>query len=159
VRSGLRLGGWPGLVAVAGTVVALDQGVKAIVRSSLDPGETVDLILGFDLVRTTNRGLAFGVLSDGEGVVLAVTLGVLALLLAWFAIDRDRAGLWLPAGLLVGGALGNLADRIRDDAVTDFLDPPAWPAFNLADVAITVGALMLVLVALATREEPDESAP
>jgi signal peptidase II len=56
--------------------------------------------------------------------------------------------MWLAVGLLAGGALGNLADRVRADAVTDYLDPPLWPAFNLADVAITVGALALVLASL-----------
>ena len=54
--------------------------------------------------------------------------------------------IWLPAGLLIGGALGNLADRVRDGAVTDFIDLPVWPTFNLADVAIVVGVVLLVLL-------------
>ena len=69
----------------------------------------------------------------------------------WFALDPARPGLWLAVGLLAGGALGNLADRVRADAVTDFIDPPLWPTFNLADVAITLGALALVLVSLDRR--------
>jgi signal peptidase II len=142
------LDGWRGFLIAAGAVVAFDQVAKAIVRASIDPGEEISLILGFELTNTSNRGLAFGVLSDGEGLVLAVTVAALVLLLAWFALDSRRAGLWLAIGLLVGGALGNLADRVRDDAVTDFFDPPLWPAFNLADVAITLGALTLILSAL-----------
>ena len=80
--------------------------------------------------------------------MLAVTIVALALVLVWFAVDPARPGLWLAVGLLAGGALGNLADRVRADAVTDFIDPPLWPTFNLADVAITLGAVALVLVSL-----------
>jgi lipoprotein signal peptidase len=64
---------------------------------------------------------------------------------------------WLPAGLLVGGALGNLADRVRDEAVTDWIDFPAWPTFNLADVAIVVGVISLVLLPeFRARTEQDD---
>ena len=77
-----------------------------------------------------------------------MTIAALALVLAWFAIDPRRPGLALSVGLLAGGALGNLADRVRASAVTDFIDLPLWPAFNLADVAITLGALGLVLTTL-----------
>jgi signal peptidase II len=66
----------------------------------------------------------------------------------WFALDPLRPGLWLAVGLLAGGAFGNLADRVRTDAVTDFINPPFWPTFNLADVAITLGAIALVVVSL-----------
>ena len=59
--------------------------------------------------------------------------------------------LWLGVGLLAGGAIGNLVDRIRDGAVTDFIDPPLWPAFNLADVAITAGVVVIALTALRDR--------
>jgi signal peptidase II len=128
--------------------VALDQGLKAIAESSIEPAERVSLGLGFHLTNVANRGLAFGVLGDGEGLVLAVTIAALGLVLAWFALDPGRPWMWLAVGLLAGGALGNLADRVRADAVTDYLDPPLWPAFNLADVAITVGALTLVLASM-----------
>jgi signal peptidase II len=137
------------MVAVCGLVVGLDQATKGAVVESLDLGERVHLVLGFDLAHVTNRGIAFGLLDDGRGLVLAVTAVALGLIVAWFASDPARPGLWLGVGLLTGGALGNLADRIRADAVTDFLDPPLWPAFNLADVAITAGVAVVVLAALA----------
>jgi signal peptidase II len=76
----------------------------------------------------------------------------LTLLLSWFARDPARPGLWPAVGLLAGGALGNLADRVRDGAVIDFLDPPNWPAFNLADVAITFGVALLLLAYWRTAE-------
>jgi signal peptidase II len=138
------------MLAVAGLVVAIDQTTKAAVVSGLRVGEQVDLLFGFHLTRVANNGVAFGLLEHaGDTVVLAVTLGALALVIGWFAGDPARPGLWLGVGLLAGGALGNLADRIRDGAVTDFIDPPLWPSFNVADVAITLGVVVLVLSAFA----------
>src|SRR5581483_11141544 len=94
-----------------------------------------------------------GALGGGGGVVLAVTLVALAAVAIWFAREPARPYLWLGAGLLAGGAIGNLADRIRLGSVTDYLDPPLWPAFNLADATITAGAIVLVLVSLSPRPE------
>jgi signal peptidase II len=78
--------------------------------------------------------------------VLAFTLIALAILLSYFVRHPDRRGLWVPTGLLVGGALGNLIDRLANGAVTDFIKLPAWPAFNVADMAITFGVLALLYV-------------
>jgi lipoprotein signal peptidase len=88
--------------------------------------------------------------------VLAFTLGTLAIVLGYFAAHAGRDLLWVSVGLLMGGALGNLADRIRAGAVIDFLDPPLWPAFNLADVAIVLGvaSLALMIVSPAARDAP-----
>ncbi len=105
-------------------------------------------------MRTENSGVAFGFLGGGGALVVALTLVVLAAVLTWFWRQPDRAGLWLAAGLLAGGAVGNLIDRARMGAVTDFIDPPWWPAFNLADVAITRGGGVLILVSLAPGAEP-----
>ena len=137
------------MLAVAGLVVAADQVVKAIVESSLELGEDRDLVLGFELTRVLNSGVAFGLFSEGsDAAVLAFTGASLALILGWFAFDTTRPGLWLGVGLLAGGALGNLADRILDGAVTDFIDPPIWPAFNVADIAITLGVVVIAFSAL-----------
>ena len=108
----------------------------------------------------TNSGIAFGLFDEGgDALVLAFTVAALALILGWFALrHRPRPWLWLGVGLLSGGALGNLADRIRDGAVTDFLDPPLWPAFNVADVAITVGVVVIALAALAPAPRPSRRA-
>lgn len=148
---------WRRALAVAGVLVALDQIAKQVALSELDSGERVDLILGFDLRIVTNTGIAFGLLGNGQAVVIAVTAAALALIVAYFARSPTRPGLWLAVGLLVGGALGNLADRVRADAVTDFLDPPLWPAFNLADVAITAG--IVLLIALHARPGPADGSP
>ena len=71
--------------------------------------------------------------------------------MTYFALNSTVPFLWLPVGLILGGALGNLADRARDGAVIDFIDPIAWPAFNLADAAIVVGVLGLLYVVEAQR--------
>ena len=141
---------------VCGAVVLLDQISKAIVVSSLAADHSASLGLGFRLTNTANTGLAFGI-GQGAGFVLVVTTVALALVLVWFALDPTRPGLWLAVGLLAGGAIGKLADRVRVDAVTDFIDPPLWPAFNLADVAITLGALGLVLVSLSPTPARDDA--
>jgi signal peptidase II len=145
----VALRSWGRALITCALVVAADQAAKAAVESALSANEVVHLGLGFQLDLTTNRGLAFGFLSGGETTVMVVTVIALVLVLAGFASDPTRPGLWLAVGLLAGGALGNLADRVRVDAVTDFIDPPLWPAFNLADVAITAGAVVLVLVSMA----------
>jgi signal peptidase II len=145
-----RIDAWRRALVVCGAVVLVDQLSKAAVVSSLSVGQSEALALGFRLSNTQNSGLAFGI-GSGYGAVLAVTVVALALVLLWFALDPLRPGLWLAVGLLAGGALGNLADRVRVDAVTDFIDPPLWPTFNLADVAITLGAVALVLVSLETN--------
>ena len=93
-----------------------------------------------------SRFVAFGALKGAGLVVLALTLLALAALLAYFAANATKRMLWLPVGMVVGGALGNLADRARIGAVIDFIDPRFWPAFNLADAAIVLGILGLLYV-------------
>jgi signal peptidase II len=132
--------------AVAAGVLALDQASKAIVRGSISRGERIDVLPGLDLVNTRNTGVAFGFFSGGGTFVAVVAALALAALLAFFATHRGRPLVWLPTGLLIGGAAGNLVDRAREGAVTDFVDLPLWPAFNVADAAITIGVLSLLYV-------------
>ena len=148
---------WLRMLVVGALVIALDQITKGLLRGALEPGEHRDLILGFELSHVTNSGIAFGAFEGAdEGVVLAVTGLALALILGWFAAAGERSGMWLGVGLLVGGAVGNLIDRIRLDGVTDFIDPPMWPSFNVADVAITAGVVVLAFAALAPGERTAE---
>jgi len=141
-----RSGGWARAVATALVVVALDQATKLAVDSSFARGESVNVFFGLDITNTRNRGVAFGAL-EGRGEIVAALIAVaLALLVAWFAVNASRAWLWLPVGMLLGGALGNLIDRAREGAVIDFIDPAFWPAFNLADSSIVIGVLALLYV-------------
>lgn len=136
---------------VVGMTVAVDQATKAIAVASLDRGEEVNVFLGLDMTYVLNDGVAFGALSGG-GVLLVTAISLaLAGLVAYFVFNSNVRFLWLPVGLILGGALGNLADRARQGAVVDFIDPIAWPAFNLADVAIVVGVLGLIYVAEVQR--------
>ena len=143
-----RTEAWAWALALAGALVAVDQLSKQVVASRVAPSEPVDVLFGIELANVRNRGVAFGLLGGGETPVLVITLGVLALLVAYFALNPQRPGLWVATGLIAGGALGNLADRLRMGAVIDFIDPPLWPAFNLADVAIVGGVVLLALIAI-----------
>ena len=132
--------------AVLAVVLALDQLTKHTVAAGIDPGQTRRFLPAIQLVHVRNTGVAFGFFSGGGTLVLVLTLAALALLVGYFFMRPDRPWLWLPTGLLVGGALGNLIDRVASGAVTDFIKLPAWPAFNVGDMAITFGVFALLWV-------------
>jgi signal peptidase II len=135
-------------------VILCDQAAKAAVTEAIAPGDSVTVLPGIELAPTTNRGIAFGLLGGGGNLVLVITIVALVVLVAYFARHLDRPGLWVPVGLLVGGALGNLADRAREGAVIDFIDLPRWPAFNVADIAITAGIVLLLIAMVRSDGEP-----
>jgi len=143
---------WALAGALCGLVFAADQAAKAAVEANLVLGEKVAVLGPLELTLTHNRGIAFG-LAGGGGVALillaAVALAVIAYL---FAANATKPGMWIAIGLLTGGALGNLVDRVRADAVTDYIDVASWPAFNLADVAISGGVVLLLLLYLRDAE-------
>ena len=152
--SGEAARAWRLAGALCGLVVVVDQAVKAAVEAHIVSGQHVDVLAPLGLTLSHNRGVAFGLAGGaGTGLVL-VTVVALAFVGFLFSRDPTRPWMWVAVGLVAGGALGNLADRIRADAVTDYIDLPHWPPFNLADVAIVVGVLLLALVYL---REPDDS--
>jgi signal peptidase II len=110
----------------------------------MHPLETVELVLFFKLQYVRNRGIAFG-LFEGYGsiIVLAVMVIVLLMLIATLFIRKDGDTVW-PLALLLAGSCGNLIDRVWLGSVTDFIRVPYWPAFNLADIFIVLGVLLLV---------------
>jgi signal peptidase II len=135
---------WSLAGVLCGLVFAADQAVKAAIEANLVPGEEVEVLGPLELTLSHNRGVAFGLAGGaGTGLVL-VTLVALAVIGYLFAHNPGRPGMWIAVGLLAGGAIGNLADRVRADAVTDFIAAGSWPPFNLADVSITLGVLLLV---------------
>jgi signal peptidase II len=138
---------WFRVAAVAVVVVAVDQLSKRAVEQSITPGEERKLLPGIELVHTRNHGVAFGFLPGSHvGVTILIAVALLALLV-YFARNRAQQLIWLPTGMLVGGAFGNVIDRVRGGAVTDFIKLPlGWPPFNLADMSITLGILALFLV-------------
>jgi signal peptidase II len=137
---------WLRAGAVLVVVLAADQVVKALVNHGLALGEQRDLFAGIKLINTRNSGVAFGQLQNGGALVSVVIAVALGALLVYFARNAARPLIWLPTGMLVGGALGNIVDRVREGAVVDFLKLPHWPAFNVADSSITVGVLILLVV-------------
>jgi signal peptidase II len=132
--------------AVAVVVIVVDQVTKALVRGGLNAGERRELLPFLDLVNVRNSGVAFGFMAGGGALLVVGTALALLALLAFFLTHSGRPLVWLPTGLLLGGAAGNLIDRAREGSVTDFIKFPHFPAFNAADTAITLGVVALVLV-------------
>ncbi|MEA2216560.1 MAG: signal peptidase [Solirubrobacteraceae bacterium] len=138
---------WLSAAGVAALVAAADQLTKSAVRSSITPGEEHRFLPGVQLVNTRNHGVAFGFLPGSDvGVTILIAVALLVLL-AYFAKHLTRPLIWLPTGMLIGGAIGNVVDRLRGGSVTDFVKLPlGWPPFNLADASITIGILALFVV-------------
>ena len=137
---------WLRALAVTAVVVVLDQATKGLVRSSVEMGDRDGILPGVEIVHVRNEGVAFSRFSGGGTIVTVIVAAALVALLAYFVTHLHKPLVWLPTGMLLGGALGNIIDRVRDGAVTDFIKLPAWPAFNMADVSITFGVIVLLYV-------------
>lgn len=143
----------------AAGVLAVDQASKAMVVAWTDPGRDLTLIPHVLVVRqTSNTGAAFGILSGRNSLVFLIAAVIIALTIAWFAVFRKRNSpvTFVGLGLILGGALGNnLIDRLARGRVIDFFDLGWWPVFNVADVAIVVGVVVLLAVSVVEmrREE------
>lgn len=143
--------------AICVVVVITDQIAKAVIEHNIVLGEKVDLLGPLELTLSHNEGVAFGLAGGSGAPLVVVTLVALAVVLYLFSRNPTRPGMWIATGLLAGGAIGNLADRIRVGAVTDFIELPHWPPFNLADMSITAGVILLVLIYLREAEREPES--
>ena len=145
---------WLSLGAIATAAVIADQVTKHVVVANLNLGEAVHVVGPFSIRHVQNSGIAFGLFSSATPVVTALT----ALAVGWMLVYFARSGARHPVlpvalGLVIGGSVSNLADRVRLGFVTDFLDFRYWPSFNLADSFIVIGvAILLVALALAERE-------
>jgi signal peptidase II len=142
---------WPRLrndlvfFVIVGLVIALDQATKHLVRANLALGESAPSEGPVRITYVTNTGAAFGIL-QGQTVFLMVTtfFGLAAILLYYLYPPMEHGILRVALGLQLGGAVGNLADRVRLGKVTDFIDVGPWPAFNVADSSIVVGVVIIV---------------
>lgn len=158
-----RLAGWLGL---AGAVVAADQATKVWVMAEFMLGESVEVTSFFNLVFVYNTGAAFSFLAGGGGwqrwFFVALALGISGWLVAMLRRHASERLLPLSLSLILGGALGNVLDRLRLGAVVDFLDFHAagwhWPAFNVADSAITVGVALMLWHQFTEKEPGHERA-
>ena len=146
---------WAGLSAVVAAAVTGDQVTKYVVRSHLQVGESVKVLGPFTIHRVQNSGIAFGLFESATPIVTVLTALAVGWMLVFFARGGSRHPV-LPAalGLLIGGSVSNLVDRVRLGHVTDFLDLRWWPAFNLADSFIVVGVAILLLALVAADRPP-----
>ena len=135
-----------GGLLVCAAIVALDLASKAIVQSEVPRGDVVRVLPFLDIVNSRNDGIAFGLAGGVSPALIGAALVVLLGLVAYLG-SKAHSGwaVWVPAGVLIGGAIANLIDRVVRGSVVDFIDFSFWPAFNLADVAIVVGVGLLVL--------------
>ena len=147
---------WAGLIAVAAAAAIADQVTKHIVASTLALDESTHVIGPLSIHHVQNSGIAFGLFSSATAVVTVVTAAAIVWMLAFFARSGSRHPV-LPAafGLLLGGSLSNLFDRVRLGHVTDFIDVHWWGlrVFNLADSFIVIGVVIL-LAALFVADRP-----
>ena len=146
-------------LGIAAAVTALDQWVKwYVVTQLMQPPRAIPLTDWLNLVMAWNHGISFGLFS-GDAVpyaLIGVALAVVGVLVVWLIRDpRASAAVWL--GLVIGGAVGNVIDRVRLGAVADFIDVHVgawhWPAFNVADSAITLGVTLILIYGLFCRSE------
>jgi len=131
-------------LSLATAVIALDQLTKHLVRAFIDPGDTFPEGWAVRLVNVSNTGAAFGIFQN-QGAFLVITslIGVVAILTYYLYPPFEHWPMTAALALVLGGAIGNLSDRIRLGKVTDFIDFPHYPAFNVADSSIVVGVVVL----------------
>ena len=145
-RLGAGWSQWVALAAVALAAIGADQLTKAIVSSQLELNDSVHVVGPFTIRHVQNSGIAFGLFASATAFVIVLTAAAVAWMLYFFARSGSRHPI-LPValGLVIGGSVSNLIDRVRLGHVTDFLDFKYWPAFNLADSFIVAGVAVLLL--------------
>jgi signal peptidase II len=149
---------WIGLAIVAVAAVAADQITKHVVASSIALDSAVKVVGPFSIRHVQNSGIAFGLFSSATVIVIVLTTVAVAWMLVFFARSGARhPALPVALGLLIGGSVSNLVDRVRLGYVTDFLDLRWWPAFNLADASIVVGVTVLLGSLLLSDRSPSPS--
>jgi signal peptidase II len=135
------------LLSVAGLILAADQASKFAIRAALQPGQTIPLITGwFQLTYVQNTGAAFGLFSHRQPVFVIATVLAICLIL-FYHIKTKETNAWfnIALGLELGGAFGNLIDRVSLGWVTDFVHVTNFPVFNVADSAIVIGVMALII--------------
>ena len=142
---------------VAAVIIALDQAVKWVIRETVERGDSHPVIWPLEIVHFTNTGAAFGML-QGAGPLLVLTsvVGMVAIVVFLFNPSFAHPLMRLGLAFMLGGAVGNLIDRVKDGEVVDFIKVPNFPAFNVADSAITLGVLLLIWTML---QEPRAHQP
>ena len=148
---------WAGLASVVAAAIVGDQLTKHIVISRLRMDQASHVVGPLSIRRVENSGIAFGLFTSATSVVIALTTVAVVWMLVYFARSGARHPV-IPAGLglLIGGSVSNLVDRVRLGYVTDFIDFKWWPAFNLADSFIVLGVGILLAALLVTDRRPKQ---
>lgn len=135
------------IFAIAAITLLIDQLSKLSIQRVMSLNQSAPIIPGvFHITYTKNTGTAFGLFTDQTILFVCIALAIIVLIIVYSRrVPRGRQGLRISLALILGGALGNLIDRIRVGAVIDFLDFRIWPVFNIADSAISIGAVLLFI--------------
>ena len=146
---------WVGMILILCGAVSADQLTKLLISSRMLLGESFHVVGPFSLTYVENSGVAFGFLQGAATIVTILT----CIAITWMVIYFARSGakhqfLPIALGFLIGGSIANLIDRLRLGKVTDFIDPEFWPAFNLADVFITIGVILLFVTIVDSERQP-----
>jgi signal peptidase II len=160
-----KLKGYLLLLGISGSVVAMDQWSKYLVRANLQVGESWMPISALEphirIIHWNNTGAAFGILPSG-GLVFTVVAVIVTIAIFYYypRVPQNQAALRFALALQLGGAIGNLTDRLLQGTVTDFVAVGRFPVFNVADASISVGVtVLLISMFLEQPEEPEEQLP
>ncbi|MCX2727693.1 signal peptidase II [Thermomicrobium sp. 4228-Ro] len=159
----MRFAGWEALASVAVGTVLCDQFTKALVLAYLGPNGSIDAVVLIPgllrLFYVENTGAAFGLFQGRNPILAVLALGVVLVLVVTFRYLTSTSLGAVALGLQLGGAIGNLIDRFRHGFVVDFIDLSFWPTFNVADSAITIGVLLLLVLLIRSDRLPRSDAP
>jgi len=146
------------LAIIAFVVIVLDQFTKYLIKTTMSPHESIPVIENiFHITFVRNQGAAFGIFQGQTAFLIAVTVIIIILLIGvYWKLARQNNILTIGLALQLGGAVGNLADRIRFSYVVDFFDFRVWPVFNIADIAIVIGVIIVAWQILVWPEGPKE---
>lgn len=150
--------GWFFLLAAA--IIGLDQLTKWIIRETVERGESISVVWPLSIVHVTNSGAAFGIFQGaGPLLVMASVVGMVTILIYLFNPGFAHPVMRLGLFTMLGGAIGNLIDRVTEGRVVDFVKVPNFPAFNVADSAITIGVVLLICAMVFFTDEPEPEQP
>jgi len=148
------------LLVIASLVIALDQVSKFLVRANLSLGQSIPEEGFFRITYITNAGASWGIFSNAVFLTVATAVVVIATLVIYLRYALVRRTLFrLALGLLIGGSMGNMIDRLSQGRVTDFIDVGAWPVFNIADCAIVIGVVLIaanLIFSVKREKQPSE---
>ena len=143
--------------AIATLIVLTDLATKAVVISHLSLGQAIEVTSFFNIVYVLNKGVSFSMFSNVGPLILTTLTGLISISIVYFMFKEKDAFSRIALSLILGGAIGNIIDRIQLGAVVDFLDFHAfgyhWPAFNVADSAICIGVALLIYQMTFTKKE------